>query len=145
MSQPVTYAPGQVVVSFLGNILTGFGDEIVKVTPSSEGGFTKVMGADGEVSRRQSADESGEIAVTLKQTSGSNSTLQAIYARDLRRVVPQVGPLLISDNNGNVLWSAEAWIRILPEVTRSKEITDMVWTFDCSTLKMELSELPSVA
>lgn len=145
MSQPITYAPGQVVVSFLGNILTGFGDEIVKVTPSSEGGFTKVMGADGEVARRQSADESGEISVTLKQTSGSNATLQAIYARDQLGVVPQVGALLISDNNGNVLWSAEAWIRILPEVTRAKEITDMVWIFDCSTLKMELAELPSVA
>ena len=145
MSQPVTYAPGQVIVSFLGNILTGFGDEIVKVTPSGDGGFARVVGADGEVARRQSADETGEVTVTLKQTSGANATLQAIHSRDLLGAIPQVGPLMISDGNGNILWSAEAWIRTLPEVTRGKDIGDVVWMFDCSGLKMELAELPSVA
>jgi len=136
-----TYAPGKSIVTFLGRILSGFGDEIVTVK-RAEDVFKKEVGADGEVSRRQSADRSGEIQITCKMTSDTNHKLEAILRLD-ELVGQQIGPALIADNLGNEEFTGQAWIRGWPEVKLGKDITDRVWTLDCSKLDMVFSPLPT--
>lgn len=136
-----TYAPGRIVVSFGGQLLTGFGDEIVEVKRNTEV-FETVVGADGEVARRQSADKTGEVKITLKQTSGANATLSALMRTD-ELTGATVAEIMIADNNGTVLWAGEGWIKGWPEIKRGKETSDQVWTLACSHLEMEFPTLPT--
>lgn len=136
-----TYSPGRMVVTFGGQILTGFGDEIVTCKRMAEL-FETVVGADGEVARRQSADMTGEVQITLKQTSGANALLAALLRADeLTGVV--VNEIMIADNNGNTVWAGEGWIKGWPEVKRGKDAVDQVWTFACSRLDFEFPTLPT--
>lgn len=136
-----TYAPGRTVVTYSGTIITGFGDEIVTCKRTTDV-FEPVVGADGEVARRQSADKTGEVTITLKQTSGANATLEGFLRADELAGV-SVGEVLVADNNGNVMWAGEGWIKGWPEVKRSKDAVDHVWTISCSHLEFEFAALPT--
>jgi len=136
-----TYAPGLMVVTFGGQIITGFGDEIV-TCKRNEDVYEPVVGADGEVARRQSANQTGEIQITLKQTSGGNATLGGLLALD-ELLGSQVHPILIVDNLGQTVHAGEGWIKGWPEVKRGKEAEDHVWTISCSRLSFEFPALPT--
>ena len=110
---PQTYAPGEVVVTFGASIITGFGDEIVSAKRNVPLN-SMVVGADGESAFVRSADRTGEVKVTLKQTSMSNLTLSSIVQLD-ELVGGQVRPLMLADNNGNLLWAGEGRLAGYPE------------------------------
>lgn len=136
-----TYAPGEVVVTFLGNIITGFGDEIVSAKRNSPL-FTQVVGADGEVTFVKSADKTGEVKVTVKQTSRANAILGAIVQADELAGLQQ-GPVMIADNNGHVIWAGIGRLAGWPEeVKRGKDAGDHVWTILCPEIRFEFAELP---
>lgn len=129
-----TYSPKKVVVIWGGQPLTGYVDgSFVKVAQAGDA-FTKYVGADGEVSRVASADESGQISVTLKQTSGSNDYLSSEHRTD-RRLLTGGKPLIVEDTSGRTLHScAEAWIVKMPDDEKGKEINGVEWVFDCEKL-----------
>lgn len=136
-----TYAPGKTIVTFLGQIVSGFGEEIVTCKRTEEV-FKLETGADGEVSRRQTANKAGEVQIHCKMTSDANFKLGTILHTD-KLVGQQIGPVMIQDNLGNTLWSGEGWIRGWPEAKRAKDIGDQVWTIDCGELEFEFSPLPT--
>ena len=139
-----TYAPGECSVSFLGQTLTGFGDEIVTVKREEET-YTKVVGADGEVTYRKSANRSGEIMITVKQTSASMAVLGAIAQRD-EIDGTRVGIVNVKDNNGHVFTWRNARLAGYPEdIGRGKEIKDHTWKILCDSLELEFAEQPSLA
>lgn len=135
-----TYSPGQTVVSFAGQILTGFGDEIV-TCKRTEDVYETIIGADGEVARRKSSNKTGEVQITCKQTSKSNFLLGALLQAD-ELLGGNVGALMIADNNGNAMWSGEGWIKGWPEVKRGKDAVDHTWTIACGRLDFEFADLP---
>ena len=137
-----TYAPGEMVVGFIGRLVTGFGDEIVSCKRNSPL-FTQVVGADGEVTHVKSADKTGEVSITVKQTSAANFILGSIVKAD-ELLGGQIGPLMISDNNGHVFWSGMGRLAGYPEeVKRGKDAGDQVWKILCSHLEFEFSPLPT--
>src|SRR5574343_244689 len=100
MSKPIqTYAPGEVIVTFMGQLLTGFGDDIFTAKRSTKT-FEQRVGADGEVTHVKSADRTGEVKVTAKQTSAINAILGGIIQAD-ELAGGMVGELLMADNNGH--------------------------------------------
>jgi hypothetical protein len=137
-----TYAPGRTIASFWGQLLTGFGDEIV-TCKRTEDVFETVVGADGEVARRQSSNKTGEVQVTVKQTSAANAILSSLLRADELSGVSGVGPLLVKDNTGTTMWSGDGWLKGWPEVKRSKDAVDHVWTIACSRLEFEFPALPT--
>jgi hypothetical protein len=139
-----TYAPGETIVTFKGHLLSGFGDEIVNCKRNNPL-FTLVIGADGEGTYVKSADKSGEVTITVKQTSGANAVLGAIVQLD-EVVGLMIGPLMIVDNNGHTLWSGSGRLAGYPDtVDRGKDVKDQVWKVLCPVLDYEFSSLPTVA
>lgn len=140
-----TYSPGQVIVTLTGTlgsaIVGGFHDEIV-TAKREEPVFKKEVGADGEVSRRQSANKSGEVTITTKQNSGSNAILGEMLRQD-EMLGQQIFALLIADNVGHELWTGQAWIQGWPEIKRAKDEQPVVWTLDCAELEPHFAPTPS--
>jgi len=126
-----TYDPKKVIVNFGGNILGGYADgTYVEIAPNDADGYKKTVGADGEVIRSMSADNTHQITVTLLQSSLSNQVLST--ARDTDKLTGMgMMPLTITDLNGATIgfWP-QAWIRGDPTWGYGKENTDRVWTFD---------------
>lgn len=132
-----TYDPKAVIITFKGIPLSGFADgEFVSVVPSSER-FTKIVGADGDVSRSKSNDKTHEVSITLQQTSLSNDYLSSqVIADDVANLGK--GPLKIADLNGTTVWLwTEAWIRQPPDSAFDKTITERTWVFDTGQVTIE--------
>jgi hypothetical protein len=131
-----TYDPQKVVLTIGGAIMGGFADGTF-ITAQREGdSFTKVTGADGRTSRAKSSDKSGNVVLTLLQTSPSNDVLSAIIAADEISGAGVV-PLICKDAGGTtILFSGTAWIRKPANVEFGKEITNREWTIDVADFSM---------
>ncbi len=137
-----SYDPGQVVLTVGGVPINGFADGTFISVERSEDSFTKTSGADGIVSRARSRDKSGEITITLAQTSPSNDVLTALNATD-ETTGAGVVPVQCKDLSGRtVLFTAFAWIRKPPAVEFGKEISDREWVMDCADLDMNVAGNP---
>jgi hypothetical protein len=125
-----TYDAKKVIIVFRGRQLTGFPDgTFVTVSPSSDT-FTKKVGADGEVARSRTNDDTSEVTITHMQTSASNAYLNTIKEED-RLFGTAIGPLSITDLSGTALhfWP-EAWIKKSPGGEFGQEVGERAWVFD---------------
>lgn len=131
-----TYDPNNVQVIMGGVPITGFADGTFISVAFDEDLYTKTVGADGEVSRAKSNNQSATVALTLKQTSGSNDELSAFYQAD-QVSDSGVVPLMIKEiGSGRTLVFAQAaWVQKLPDVAYSKEVEDRNWTIATAQLK----------
>lgn len=137
-----SYDPGLVILTVGGVPINGFADGTFISVERSEDSFTKVSGADGIVSRARSRDKSGEITITLAQTSPSNDVLTALNSVD-ETTGAGVVPVLCKDLSGrSVLFSAFAWIRKPAGAAFAKEILDREWIMDCADLDMNVAGNP---
>jgi len=124
-----TYDPRKVIVTFGGMPIGGFaGGTFINVTASADR-FTKVVGADGEIARSKSADNTHEVTITLMQSSMSNRYLSTVEQLD-KLASQGILPLTITDLNGGTLkfWP-QAWITKDPDLGFAAELTDREWTF----------------
>lgn len=130
-----TYNPKLVSVSFAGFPLSGFGDTYISAERNTDA-FTVVVGADGESSRVASADRSGKVTITLKQTSLSNDVLSALAVTDELSGLG-TGALFIKDIGGTTLVEAqEAWIVKIPNVELGKDGAEREWVLECGQLNI---------
>ena len=126
----LTYDPKKVIVSYAGVPITGFAETFISITQPNDD-FIKKVGADGEVGRSRSNDQTNEVTITLMRTSKSNSYLALMHAADKASNAGAL-PLLITDRgDGGCLyfWDA-AWIKKNPDDEKGKEMTDIAWVFD---------------
>ena len=130
MANPLvmTYDPKKVIILLGGVPITGYADgTFVQIDPNGDA-FTKKVGADGEVARELSNDNTHTIQITLMQTSLSN-----IYLRTVMKVDRATGlgmlPLAFTDLNTmeEKFWP-QAWVSVEPATGRAKETTDTQWT-----------------
>lgn len=134
-----TFDPGQVTVSVDGITISGFADGTFIIAERTEESFTKVVGADGQVSRSKSNNRSGTFTITLLQTSPSNETLSALLARDEKNGNAIV-PVLIKDNLGTSrLFTGTGWIQKMPNVEYGKEISNREWVIDCAEMDFNIA------
>ena len=131
-----TYDPKEVLVIIGGAPIGGFADgTAIKVNRASDA-YSKVVGADGIVSRARSNDTSGEVSITLAQTSPSNDILSAIAAVDEASNAGVI-PILIQDTLGRSTFvSAFGWIRKQADAEFAKEITNREWVLDAADITM---------
>lgn len=131
-----TYSPKKVVVSYKGQILSGFADGTFVKVERASASFAKTVGADGEVARTASADRSGKVTVTLLQSSISNDLLsQNLNTDELTNL--NTGPLMIKDTSGTTLvLASEAWIMGQPAPELGKELGSREWVFETGNLEM---------
>jgi len=124
----MTYDPKKVIVALGGVPIGGYADgSFVKVTANSERWVRKI-GADGEVNRAFSNDNTSTVDLTLLQTSLSNIYLSSVESADALTGLGML-PLLITDlNSGKSRFWAQAWIVKTPDDEKAKETTDVQWT-----------------
>lgn len=94
--------------------------------------FTKKKGAGGEISRSKKTGSAGMVTVRLKQTSKSNTDLNALYILDQTSNGGAL-PLTIKDNtsDGLIIATENAWIKTLPEIKFVEEEDMFEWVIDC--------------
>jgi len=133
-----TYDPAKVIITLGGIPITGFADgTFVAVTPAGDR-FTKKVGADGEVSRTKSNDNTSRVTITLKQTSLSNTYLNTLKEAD-RLLNGGVRPLSITDLSGTtILFWPQAWIASPPDQEFAKEEGDRAWNIDTGQAAQEI-------
>lgn len=130
-----TYDPAKNLLSFLGNLIGGFGPDTYIAVSRNEQGFTFQAGAGGEGVRTQNRNRSGTVTVTLLASSSSNDILSAIAAAD-ELAGTGVGALFLKELNGTTVVSAQnAWIQKRPDVQRAKEAGVVEWVFECEDLE----------
>jgi hypothetical protein len=132
------------VSAIFGPILfEGFaeGDDVI-VIESTQDQFSMVVGAQGDVIRTQTSDNSCTCTIKLLQTSNTNEELTVKYIAD-RRTGLITEPLLITDRESGEVYSINnAWIKRFPTVTRGQNPNSMDWIFDGDFLTPALTLLP---
>jgi hypothetical protein len=126
----LTYDPKKVVVVFGTSTITGFAeDEMITIAPHGDG-FTKYVGADGEVARAIDPNDTFTITLHLAYTSKSNTYLSKVHNAD-RVTGSFLQPFMIKDLSGDTLFSCEqAWITNWPESTRGRGIETNDWELE---------------
>ena len=128
-----TFDPSKVTLSMGGVNIGGFADGTFISAERSNDSYSKTVGADGDTTRVRSVDKSGEVTITLSQTSPSNKTLSDL-ARDDEEG-KGVAPLLVKDLSGDTLLEAAfAWVRKPANVTYAKEVETREWIIDTADL-----------
>jgi hypothetical protein len=130
-SQPLmaTYDPKLVFVIYGGMPIMGFAeDSFVEVAPAEEG-FTRKVGADGEVVRSHSNNTCCDVTVTLLQSSLSNQVLSAAATLDRSTGLGMLPLSIVDINSGTELMAAQAWVETPSSLTFGKEAGDRAWVF----------------
>lgn len=132
-----TYDPKDMIIIFRGAQISGFADgTFLNIVPGGQR-YTKAVGADGEVARSKSNDNTHEVTLTLMATSQSNDTLSVALLAD-KLFNAGAGPLQIIDKNGTTLYFWDiAWVRQPPDIEGSKEISERAWTLDTGQVVQE--------
>lgn len=131
------YDPRNIVCTWGPHIVDGFSDgEFISAEMSADA-VSMHNGATGAVTAIVSANESGEVTVTLSQTSPSNDFLSAAAAAQRRKGNGIVKyPLQIKDLGGTTLFlSEEAMIKKEPKTGFGEEHTPREWVFLCAKMK----------
>lgn len=129
-----TYDPAQVLVAFLGNVISGFMDGTFISVERDEDAFALKVGADGETARAKNNNRAGKVVLTLMQSSPSNDVLANLGVQDEANATG-IGSFSMRDNLGHSEASSpSAYISKMAKIERGKEILGVEWTFTCPVL-----------
>ena len=122
--KPGTYDAQKVTVVVKGFYITGFADGTFITAEKSEDDFSTTVGAQGEVAISESADKTGEIKLTLLQTSPSNS-----YLNKLAKNKEMVSVKIIDSNNKSTIAGGNyCRVKKPTGLKYSKEAESREWT-----------------
>ena len=112
-----TYDPKKVNVIVGGRVITGFASDGVVTLAKSEDSVTPSVGAKGDVTYSENANESGTVSLTLMSTSSLS------YLRDLEAKRRAVNVSITDANDDTAFTMNEDNCRItkMPDVARQKE------------------------
>ena len=133
---PSTYNPDEVAIVFAGIPITGFADGSFLSVEQNEDSFTMQAGTDGEACRSKTNNRGGRATFTLGQWSRANDLLSALHNLDISTPNGDgIGPLLIKDNSGTSIFSAEkAWIVKPPAAGFAREAESREWVIETDNL-----------
>ncbi len=132
-----TYSPKKVTISWLpAGIITGYADgSFIKVSRRTDT-VSLIVGSDGGAARSMLSDKSGEITISLLQTSPSNDLLSAAAISD-ELSGAFYGPLFVKDLFGRSLYAcANAWVRKIADGDYDREVGPRDWVFETDNLEM---------
>jgi hypothetical protein len=131
-----TYDPSQVTIVLGAIIVGGYADGTFVNVERNEDSFSLAVGSDGEACRAKTNNRSGRVTFTLGQWSITNQLLSALS--NLDEVSPAgdgIVPLLVKDNSGTSLYSAEkAWITKPAAAANSREPENREWVVETNYL-----------
>jgi hypothetical protein len=135
-----TYSPQDVILSVGGYQISGYADGTFISVEREVDAYTKVVGADGEVSRTRSANRSGSLTLTLKQTSNGNAVLGSFMASDEADDSGSFD-IILKDNLDNNIFSSIGWVRKVPTYEYGSEESNREWAIDLANIDYEFPEI----
>ncbi len=113
------YNPRKVNLILNGKVITGFASDGVITISRNEDIVTTTVGVKGDVAYSENANESGNIAFTLMETSSSLP-----YVRELALKRKAIQVTITDANDAGAVQVAEEDCRILkpPDANRAKEV-----------------------
>lgn len=126
-----TYDPRNVIVTYNGQTISGFGaDSIIKVS-RTEDSWTFKPSASGGGARSRNPNKQGTIEITLQNKSPSMAVLSAFAVADELRG-EGVGEFLVKDasTNAALCQARNAWIKKPADWERHKEVGETTWTLE---------------
>jgi hypothetical protein len=138
-----TYDPNKVAVVFNGHQCHGFVKGTFVKVSRHEDAFKLQVGADGEDARVRNRDRSGQVEVTLQQTSISNDVLSGMAVLD-ETASGGYGSLMIKDIQGTTLCTAaRAWIKKMADEDLGAELGQRTWIIETGNLAMFVGGNPT--
>lgn len=135
-----TYDAAATAIVVDGLLVTGYAPDTFVEVEYNENKIERVVGAEGEVTRKRSTDRTGRIALTLTQASDFNSTLLE-YAKSDRKDGSGVFSVSVKDDTGRVLHSSPlAWVREVPKFGYGVKAGTRAWIIE--TAEMDQDVLP---
>lgn len=113
-----TYDPKKVNVIVGGRVITGFSSDGLVTLAKSEDSVTPSVGAKGDVTYSENANESGTVSITLMSTSSSLPYLRELEAK--RRAI-NVSITDANDDTAFTMNEDNCRITKMPDVPRQKE------------------------
>ena len=130
-----TYSAGEVILTVGNAVLSGFADGTFISVERDEQSFTKVVGADGKVSRAKSNNRSGTLTVTLLDTSPSNDVLSE-YLRADEASNEGTFEIEMKDLSGRSrIFSAVGWVQGMPTLEFAKENSEREWVIELGEME----------
>lgn len=129
-----TYDPA--AVTFVWGVIqiVGYIDGTFIKAARAKKSYTKRVGADGEVVRSMTKDQSGTISFSLMSSADCNALLSAAQLAD-ELTGAGVFPVLIKDGRGLDLCSAPfGWLTGSPDMEKAMEAGEVAWEMDCDFL-----------
>ena len=134
---PVSSYDPSFVSMFYGSIeITGWAEDAAINVEHDEDDWSLKVGVGGKGTRSKTSNRSATITATTMQTAAVNDLLSAARLLDINTPGGTGGsPLLIKDNSGTTLFSAEtAWIQKPPSAELNREATGREWVFRTDNL-----------
>lgn len=129
-----TYNFKQVAVIVGGRQITGFAEGDAVTVERNEDSWTLQVGAEGESTRSKSNNRSGKVTLRLQQASESNAVLDGFRIAD-ELADNGLVPVLVKDNSGNSLYSAEqAWVVKPPAAAHGNKSAEREWVLETDNL-----------
>lgn len=126
-----TYSPKAIVATVGPCILRGFVDGSMIRVARDVDQFSKVVGADGEVTRVESANKSGTLVASLQSSSLANDELSVLALSGA------CVPVTVKDLNGTTLaFAPNGWVRKPADVEYGKDVSGREWTIDLDDLTL---------
>ncbi|MDV3143250.1 MAG: DUF3277 family protein [Sweet potato little leaf phytoplasma] len=121
----------------ISHIVGGFSEDAIVNIERGADGFALYVGSDNFTTRVENANDSGNVTITLQQSSPSNDFLQALYNGDRgSRNDDYVCSILIKDNSGRTMFfSDEAWVGMQANANFSNSLQTREWVFQCAHLQ----------
>lgn len=131
------YDPKDVNVIVNGRVITGLAEGTFVTAEKTENNFTEYVGAQGEVTLAESANETGEITITLEGTSPSVSYLNNLANRKGQNAVIPVS--VVDLNNGKTtVGGTECRIRKPSNYEAGNEVTEREFTIFVSKIEFNI-------
>lgn len=130
------YDPSEILIQFGAITVEGYADGTFVTVEDDEDAYSMQVGTDGEAVRSKSNNRGGTITLSLLQSSAANALLSAQHNLDrLSSGGAGISPLLIKDNNGAAIYTAEtAWIQKRPSAEYAREATAREWVIRTNNL-----------
>ena len=116
--------------------ISGYSDDSMIKVSRLEDAWNLTVGADGEGTRTKTNNKSGQIEISLKQSSASNAHLSSLALADELENAGLV-PSMVKDGNGNSIYMAEqSYVKKHADAELNKTATDRVWIIETDALQM---------
>lgn len=124
--------------------VSGFSDSDAITIAKDSDAWEKTVGADGEVCRHKTNNDSGTITFNLIYSAHVTALLDALRQLDETTGAGAVPVTCLDLASGTEVFAPSAWIKKSPDLTFGKQAGPRQWVLDCSRIIVRHKGIPGI-